>query len=349
MEDDRSKLIMIRCDSNTVISTGHAMRCLSIARGIIRLGYEVLFVVADDESYLFLEAQTINDNGVRIIRTNIKYNKLDDEVEMLKKLIIAQNPRAVLVDSYAVTENYLRNLDDICRVFYMDDIEMFDYPVNTVINYNLLADVKKYQKANSTLLGAKYTPIREQFRNTYYKVNDEVKNVMVSTGGTDSYHICRLILEDLFSEEKINKYNNINFHIILGKWNEDREDIYLLKKEYSNIIIYEDVKNMAEIMLNCDVAISASGTTLCELCAIGVPTIAFTIADNQIPQALSFDKIGAIKYIGDIRTSDNFYDLVDNNLQKLIINRSIREVYSNVMRNTIDAKGADRIAEELIK
>ena len=35
-----------------------------------------------------------------------------------------------------------------------------------------------------------------------------------------------------------------------------------------------NIKNMAEIMLNNDLAISAGGNTLYELCVCGIPTIA---------------------------------------------------------------------------
>ncbi|MCR5796546.1 MAG: hypothetical protein K6G63_01315 [Eubacterium sp.] len=35
-------------------------------------------------------------------------------------------------------------------------------------------------------------------------------------------------------------------------------------------------------MQKCDIAISAAGSTLYELCACGVPTITYTTADNQI-------------------------------------------------------------------
>ncbi len=38
---------------------------------------------------------------------------------------------------------------------------------------------------------------------------------------------------------------------------------------------------MKNLMINNDLAISAGGNTLYELCACGIPTIAIIIADNQ--------------------------------------------------------------------
>ena len=60
---------------------------------------------------------------------------------------------------------------------------------------------------------------------------------------------------------------------------------------------------MAAIMKQCDFAISAAGTTLYELSAIGVPTISITFADNQLIMAETFHETDAIPYAGDLRNT----------------------------------------------
>ncbi|NLV76359.1 MAG: UDP-2,4-diacetamido-2,4,6-trideoxy-beta-L-altropyranose hydrolase, partial [Tissierellia bacterium] len=52
--------------------------------------------------------------------------------------------------------------------------------------------------------------------------------------------------------------------------------------KYNNVKFYMNVKNMKNLMINNDLAISAGGNTLYELCACGIPTIAIIIADNQL-------------------------------------------------------------------
>ncbi|MFY9178941.1 MAG: glycosyltransferase, partial [Venatoribacter sp.] len=41
------------------------------------------------------------------------------------------------------------------------------------------------------------------------------------------------------------------------------------------------VNNMAELMANSDLAISAAGSTVWELCTLGVPSLLLCTADNQ--------------------------------------------------------------------
>ena len=82
-----------------------------------------------------------------------------------------------------------------------------------------------------------------------------------------------------------------------------------LVKEYRNdgrIHLYQSHSRLSELMLEADIAISAGGTTLFELCAAGVPTITYTIADNQTQGAEWFNENAMMGYAGDARRDDNF-------------------------------------------
>ena len=65
--------------------------------------------------------------------------------------------------------------------------------------------------------------------------------------------------------------------------------------------LHENVTDLSFLMRDCDLAVSAAGTTLYELCALGVPAVSFTMADNQLTAARAFADAGAIPCAGDIR------------------------------------------------
>lgn len=50
--------------------------------------------------------------------------------------------------------------------------------------------------------------------------------------------------------------------------------------------------DLAPLMREADLVVSAAGITLYELCAVGVPTVAVPIVDNQLANALGFAKRG---------------------------------------------------------
>jgi len=51
---------------------------------------------------------------------------------------------------------------------------------------------------------------------------------------------------------------------------------------------------MSEIMLKCDVAVTAGGSTMYELAACGIPMVTFIYADNQRPAVEMLEQEGYI-------------------------------------------------------
>jgi spore coat polysaccharide biosynthesis predicted glycosyltransferase SpsG len=99
-------------------------------------------------------------------------------------------------------------------------------------------------------------------------------------------------------------------------------------------------------MDNADFLVSAGGTTLYELCAVGTPAVSYSIADNQLDNVKMFHENGIIDYAGDVR----YDDVVKNILKYLELycdNEVLRRDRSKKMQKLIDGKGAGRIAEFL--
>lgn len=107
---------------------------------------------------------------------------------------------------------------------------------------------------------------------------------------------------------------------------------------------------MASLMQTCDLAVSAAGTTLYELCALGIPSVSFALADNQLAAAKAFDEAGAIPWAGDIRTAP---EKVMDAIRSFVTSMSLSKAYParlsahKAMRGLVDGNGALRIAEAL--
>lgn len=103
---------------------------------------------------------------------------------------------------------------------------------------------------------------------------------------------------------------------------------------------------MYEIMQNCDIAISACGSTLYELAVCGVPTLGIIIADNQQGIAKKMDELGMIKNMGwyDKLNKDKFIDALNCLCNDFVKRREI----SLRAKKAIDGNGVNRIVKELI-
>ncbi|MGH2888741.1 MAG: glycosyltransferase, partial [Solirubrobacteraceae bacterium] len=59
-----------------------------------------------------------------------------------------------------------------------------------------------------------------------------------------------------------------------------------------------DVRDMADRLAACDLAVTAAGGTLLELACVGTPAIAIVVADNQEPGARALAAAGAAVNLG---------------------------------------------------
>ena len=83
-------MILIRADAGELIGTGHIMRCLAIAREIIRFGEKVLFVTANHKS-----DRLITPKGFESICLESDYTKMEEEG--ISEIIRRFSPRLVIV------------------------------------------------------------------------------------------------------------------------------------------------------------------------------------------------------------------------------------------------------------
>lgn len=370
-----NRIIYIRTDGNSNIATGHLVRCISIAEACLNLGMKICFFVSDEESERLLHTFLLNSSSpllkhyallpsgsdssvvsasehllpVIILKTAV-YNDLEMEFCEINSFFY-DNPQwmetAFLLDSYYASERYVRAVRLFCKIAYLNDFLMFQYPVDLMINYDVIPDdalpdyENAYQKAIHTMLGAAYAPLRSQFQNRKISLRESASEVLVTTGGSDPYHFCLRFLEAM-------QETAFNLHIVIGSLNTDKDELYALAKNLPNIRLHENVTDMAALMDGCDLAVSAAGTTLYELCALGIPTISFTMANNQISAAKAFSDAGAIPCAGDIRTSCEFVlTAIRHFLTRMSENMAERAAAQESMHKLVDGNGAIRIAEAI--
>lgn len=362
-------MIYFRTDANPYIGMGHIMRCLSIADAATKLGHSsttnghsISFLVADDKVRNLIEAR-----GYKVIVLHSDYKSMDDELMFWPPT----TPDLIIVDSYYVTSSYLEKLRSRAngsKIIYIDDLASFAYPVDVLVNYNAYASSCLYQelyggeevKIPQLILGPTYAPLRSMFRGVERKVQPEiVKNVLISTGGSDELHLALSIVNFLCRQGS----DLLIYHILLGAMNTDKDEIRSISADRDNIVLHENVTDMRNLIQYVDIAISAAGSTMYEICACGIPLITYVLADNQTPGAEAFDKLGLALSIGDLRdpvTIDptavmsgslrlDAVELVLSSLDQLSDDYERRVTMGKQMQKIIDGFGADRLVKEVME
>lgn len=332
-------MVYIRADMNSIIATGHVMRCLSIADAAKSLGEETTFILADNNA-----KELIEKHGHKTIILNTQWYDMDSELPVIKELAGKYQIDRILVDSYQVTENYLYSLSSIMQTFFIDDLNAFFYPVENIICYanywEKFKHSERYQKSG-LFLGTKYVPLRREFCECGEKIiNSQTKILLILSGGTDKYHILGQILEQV----DLKLYSQVN--VICGRFDSQYKSMKSQKEIYSNINFYHNVSDIERFMKEADLAISAGGLTLYELCAVGTPTISYSLADNQLENVRKFHEDGIIDYAGDVRR-DDVAGNIGRYLHMYYSNPKLCLKKSKKMQKLVDGKGAWRIAKIL--
>ncbi len=412
MEEDQNrhqqdKIVWIRADGNEEIASGHLMRTLSIAGELQQMGAAVTYLVADETSFAMLRRF---DAEVPAIILGVPYGMPKRELPLLEGLYLetspAKRPDWILVDSYAVTGEWLGALRQIgrVRIAFLDDERAFAAPADLVINYDPVTPemelfyrscrpfmsvsdqinpVNSAGSVNQTdsfherqcLLGPAYAPLRSQFRGLVPCVKrvfrDGICRILISTGGTDPYDMAGRLTGILNAMSRLPERENAEQN---SRWNsESASGQYIDTNSKSSSerssepalrLIFEPVymapghprvEEPARLMQECDLAISAAGTTLYELCAAGVPTLAYAMADNQVIFANAMQGAGAVSYLGDIRdrkTVANIMSFVTEWVWQRcngIAGYELREEESNRMHALTDGSGSRRIAAAMMR
>lgn len=351
-------MFYIRADGNREIAMGHMMRCLTIAEALRALGEEVLFLTADEDP-----VELIEERGFAVEVLHTRYDDMEAELPKLKAVLTAagedRKPK-ILVDSYFVTSRYLKGLRHFAKVILMDDEKKAVYPCDGLVNYNIygktLGYERDYPEETKLFLGLEYAPLRRQFRGCRYEVRDQVRDILFTTGGGDSFHTAHCLTERLLrretdggNEEAGRSGKRPVWHIVCGPYHPDTEKLEALAEKHSFLRIHKNVTNMSELMQKCDIAVSAAGSTLYELCSIGIPTVGFYFAENQRRNMETFAELAPMKNAGDFSLEpDKVLDLIEKEVEALCREKTLREKISREMKNIVDGRGADRLAESFL-
>lgn len=346
--------LYIRTEANRITATGHMMRCLAIADAAAEKGIQTVFIVAEEGSERFPR-----ERGYQTICLGRRWDDFAGEVPVIERLIDDRHVEVMLIDSYFVSEEYMRAVTKMTKTAYIDDLHAAIWSCSILIDYAVYYDLFDYQKEypdTKLLLGCGYAPLRKEFKDLPVKqISKTVKRVLVVTGGTDEHHFMRRFVEALLSQR--NLFAGVEFTLICGAFNREIDEIrklsaeYLVEADAMRIKIHSSLPTLKDALLETDLLITAGGTTLYEMAACGTPGICFSMADNQLDNVKGFAARDLVWYAGDIRndiSKDFSFDRLIEMMKELMQDYAARDAVSKKLRAMVDGKGAERIVDAVI-
>lgn len=341
-------MLGIRLNCNKSIGIGHFYRCCSIAEELCKKGAAVIFLCSNDSDISVFEDTSFD---AYIVQNSSSENiDIDDEINTINKYKIT----TLLIDCYNINQEYLSAMRKATQTVLLDDLNMFDYDVDAIINYNIEASAEMYSrtqvKGRRAYIGLSFFPLRNNLA-LYRKdreLRDNVGEVLILTGSTDPCGCAETILNSL----KPSEYKEIIFKVLIGKFY-TKEYCLALKKQYqnvNNVVLLPWGQDMGALYKNADLVISPGSTTAYEALSLGTPCITYQFVENHHDECIALDEMGIASFAGicnglnDKSFSFNMYKLFCE-----ILNGKKRTNQYRVFSPLLDGGGSERIAHLLVE
>lgn len=365
--------VFFRVDAALHIGSGHVMRCLTLADELKQQGANCHFICREFEGNL---CDFITQKGYQIhllpVIKNVSFPYKEQHIphehwlgaswmddanltcNVLKS--VGEKINWLIVDHYALDFQWEKQIRSFVeKVMAIDDLADRKHDCDVLLDQTYGREKNEYAHLLPTnsrlLLGPHYALLRNEFnaiREHAFKKRNAlvpVKNIMISMGGMDEHNCTGFILSSLCSSSLL---QHCDFTVIVGKNFKQLQEIKDLKDKFPyKLTIKVGVSNIAELMLESDLCIGASGTTVWERCVLGLPSLIIATAENQLKIANDLAKLGVHWLIGkwDQLNSEQIQCMVEH----AVIDKNACYVLSTRSFPVCDGLGVHRVVKELLK
>ena len=294
----------------------------------------------------------IQDKGFGIFRFYSNSEKINEKNDAQKTISLIKKhsgqKNILIIDNYQLSKKW----ETYAKPFVHKLIVIDDLP-NRSHNCDLLIDQNLHTKVNGLykglipsncikLIGPKFSMIRKEFRMMRKSVKPRtfpIKKILVSFGGSD---IENQTLVALNSIKKMN--GKINVDVVVGKANKCKKTLKIFCNKNKHFTYYEQIDNIADLMLSSDLSIGSSGSTTWERCSLGLPAIVSISSNDQRDTANSLSKKKCVINLGDVKkVKESSYINAITNLKK----NDLRNMSKNSM-SLVDGNGTQRILKHIL-
>lgn len=310
--------VVFRCDASLQIGTGHVMRCLTLAEALKANGAACHFLCRVLDGNLI---QRIRSRGFPV--SEINSNSEPDELIGYQKWIgsteardaqecqcLLENlrPGLVIIDNYALGSAWVDiAVNKECEVLFIDDLANRKLDCQFLLNQNLGTSAEQYEtllkSGTVKLLGPTYALLRPEFSMARQKALNRKRDtlpsrLLIAFGGTDESNATLKALECLHNATIRGLSEIVVVLDIHAPHLDSVRDA--AKQMHIPTRVLSGVTRMDEVLLDVDLALGAAGSSVWERCALGIPSLLLTLADNQKSGSLALADAGAGIHLGSI-------------------------------------------------
>ena len=275
--------VVFRTEGDHILGMGDVSKALALAEEFIQRSHETLFIVSDG---IVLDGK---DTIAAVKECGYAFHAVDS-VSAEKQFLRDFRPDAIVVHKLSNSSEYIDTLKEECGfVATIDDAgegaQRADLRINVIFH------------GPGATTDPQYIALRGEFQDIHQQqkiIRCEVRELLITQGGSDTYGFTPMIVQAL---EKMTCRPHCT--VILGpSFQHDSQLDEAVQASTFDLEVARNVHNMAELMWNADLAITAGGVTMFELACVGTPALVVCGERFEAETACRMETAGSVKYLG---------------------------------------------------
>lgn len=321
------KSILFRVNASVQIGMGHAYRCFTIAKEILKNHNEKIYFVSENLPINF--QNKIKSYGIEVI---IKTENNLNEIDFLTNVLIDKGSVALIIDSYKsiyYEENFqkeiLKKTTKLIYIVFDNKTHYYAHilhnqnPISLVNNYNTEKYTKKLFGLNNLILDENIRQLSKTAITKKGNINN-FHTVLLTFGGSDPYNLTLKALKSL----KLIRNKFKKFIVVIGDMYSFEDDLNnFIDSAEINIDLHKNTNKIYNLMLQSDIAFISGGITTWELGALKIPIILLPFGGKVLESAKLLGKLNLAQYVEnplekcEKKLASEINKILDNNLLKI--------------------------------
>jgi len=257
------------------------------------------------------------------------------------------NIDCLVVDHYGIDRQWHEVLRARSRrLFVIDDLADRQYDCDLLLEQTFAVSPARYRNLVGSnckvLAGTKFAMLREEFQVLRDQIVSKRQStarptrIFVNMGGTDPQNWSARIIDILAKRSDLEHVT-----LVVGGSNPHIAALQQQTQKMNKVFLVVAADNMAELMMNHDLAIGAAGSGTWERCALGLPSLLVVSEDNQQELARQLKSELAVTVLH----KDVSDQSIDAGLRPWL---ESRECYQKAVASCLDicdGKGAGRVSQ----
>ena len=300
--------LLIRCDGGPVIGGGHVMRCLTLAQAAAASGAAVAFVMAAGAMRDRVTAAGFASSAVPAATGPpdpdapphghwLAAPWPDDAAATIAAAQVFA-PDWLIWDHYGLDARWVRRVRaglPALRVLALDDLDDRALGSDLVLDQTRLSPGPRSYPALAVLSGPRHALLRPGFAlhrpAALARRGEAARRVLILPGLADAAGLAPLALRALA------RFPALGVDIAMGAASQSRAETAAMVANRPGATLHLDPPDMAALMARADLGIGAGGMAAWERCALGLPSVAIRVADNQRAALAGLERAGAAQVL----------------------------------------------------